>query len=512
VAGIGTKSASFSAVHNAPKPEKALPAAAESSGEWAGFFPRLAVGFNRKFGALLDRPIPAELLIEPEQTRRARLVMGFGVLGSLFGFTYALFYFLIGHKWGANIIVGCSSCVAATPFLMRWKKSIELAGNFLSLTLVLGFTGLCFVEGGLHGHAIAWLVSVPLCALLLVGRKSAQRWAVVAFIACAVVVGIDLAGIRLTPTYDPKWDSIVSAAGYLGLILFMFILGLIFETGRVQAQAKMQAALAELAASNERLIHLNNEKNEFLGIAAHDLKNPLSVIVGSADLLKMSREPAKIDKIAHLIAAAATRMRDLVTNLLDANAIEQGKFVSNIERCNIGTLVEQCVEHNSASAGKKGITLRVGVSEGLWATADRAATSQILDNLVSNAVKYSPPNTTVHVHAMPEEAWILVSVRDEGPGISEADQKKMFQKFTRLSARPTGGESSTGLGLSIVKRLAEAMSGSVQCQSVVGFGSTFMLRLPVWPKDAAIPAPNVVVLPRASAPVAGSPSLAQSRN
>jgi signal transduction histidine kinase len=389
---------------------------------------------------------------------------------------------------------------------------VELAGNFLSLTLVLGFTGLCFVEGGLHGHAIAWLVSVPLCTLLLVGRKSAQRWAVITFVACAVVVGIDLAGFTLTPTYDPKWDSIVPAAGYLGLILFMFILGLIFEVGRVQALAKMQAALAELAASNERLTHLNNEKNEFLGIAAHDLKNPLSVIVGSADLLKMTKEPVKIDKIAQLIASAATRMRDLVTNLLDANAIEQGKFVSNIERCDLRVLVEQCVDHNQPSATKKGIAIRVGASEGLWGKADRAATLQILDNLVSNAVKYSPPNTTVHVHALPEADWILVSVRDEGPGINEADQKKLFQKFTRLSARPTGGESSTGLGLSIVKRLAEAMSGSIQCQSVVGFGATFMLRLPVWPKDVPDPASTLIVKPRASTPFTAPPSLSESRN
>ena len=110
---------------------------------------------------------------------------------------------------------------------------------------------------------------------------------------------------------------------------------------------------------------------------------------------------------------------------------------------------------------------------------------QILDNLVSNAVKYSPPNTTVQVHTLPEKDFILVAVRDEGPGISEEDHKKMFGKFTRLSARPTGGESSTGLGLSIVKKLAEAMSGTIHCHSVLGAGATFTLRLPVWPKDPA---------------------------
>ena len=417
-----------------------------------------------------------------EQTRRARLITRFGVLGSFFGLAYALFYTLIGHNWGALIVISCSTGVALTPWLMRWKKSVELAGNFFALTLTLGFLGLCLVEGGLRGHAIAWLVSVPLCAFLLLGEKLAARWAVISFFAASVVAGIDLAGINLAPTYDPKWEAAVSAAGYLGLILFMFILGLIFESGRRNAFSKMQDALAELAASNERLLNLNNEKNEFMGIAAHDLRNPLTVILGNAELMTMTQDVSQREKLSKNIVAVAMRMRDLIANLLDVNAIEQGKYTSAVERCDVRALVDQCIETNQPIAAKKQITLRVGISDGLWAQADRAATLQILDNLVSNALKYSPPNTTVHVHALPETNFILVNVRDEGPGISAADQKKLFQKFTRLSARPTGGESSTGLGLAIVKKLAEAMSGSIQCHSSLGSGSTFALRLPVWPE------------------------------
>jgi signal transduction histidine kinase len=394
---------------------------------------------------------------------------------------------------------------------MRWKKSAELAGNFLALTLTLGFTALCCVEGGLHGHAIAWLVSVPLCALLLAGRRSAQWWAVIAFFAASIIAGMALAGINLPVLYAPEWNSVVSAAGYLGLILFMFILGLIFEVGRTHAFSKMQTALGELASSNERLVHMNNEKNEFLGIAAHDLKNPLTVIVGSAELMKMTKDPARVEKLTNVIVSAATRMRDLVSNLLDANAIEQGKFISKLEACDIRLLTEECVEHNRTAATKKGIIIKAGTSEGLWAKADRAATMQILDNLISNAVKYSPPNTTVHVHTLPEEKYILVSVRDEGPGINEEDQKKLFQKFTRLTARPTAGESSTGLGLSIVKRLAEAMSGSVQCHSAIGFGATFMLRLPVF--TGTIPSAEAVpVKTRSNVSLTGTLPDVHSRN
>jgi len=430
---------------------------------------------------LLDVPIPAECLTNPELMRRARLISRFGVLGALFGAIYAIFYLLIGHRWGVLIIIICSSCFAATPFFLRRQNSLAPAGRFLILILTLGFTALSFVEGGLQGHAIAWLVSVPLCALLLLGQTDAIRWALIAFVAAGLVVTLDLLGVRLPVTYDQKWNSIVSAAGYLGLIAFMFLLGLIFETERMRAYLKMQAALAELAQSNERLVHLNNEKNEFLGIAAHDLKNPLTIILGSAQMAGLADDPRETRQLLGNISGAAMRMNALISDLLDVNAIEQGRFASAVEPCDLGRLVEQSVKNNRPAAGKKTIEIQMELATGLRATANSAATLQILDNLISNALKFSHSHTTVQVRTFAQANHALVVVRDEGPGISAADQMRLFQKYTRLAARPTGGESSHGLGLAIVKRLAAAMAGSIECQSTPGAGATFTLRLPTAP-------------------------------
>jgi signal transduction histidine kinase len=435
------------------------------------------------FVEFMDRQIPPELTLTPENQRRSKLITRFGILGGLFGFSYAAFYFLIGHLWGAYIVVLCSMGVVLTPLLLRLTKSIALAGNFFSLTLTLGFLALSFVEGGVHGHAIAWLVSVPLCSLLIVGRKPSLWWSGISFCAAGVVVGFDIAGKTLPNTYDPKWNSLVTATGFLGLILFLFILGLIFEFGRAQASAKMEAALADLAASNERLVHLNNEKTEFLGIAAHDLKNPLTVILGNAELMRMTENRQMVERCNDTIVLAATRMRDLISTLLDANAIEQGKYVSNIEPFDVNEVVTQCVESNRATADRKNILVRVGISDSLWARADRAGAMQVFDNLISNALKFSPPQTTIYVHTLPEKDFVLISVRDEGPGVTAEDQKKMFGKFCRLTARPTGGESSNGLGLSIVKKLVDAMGGTIQCQSTPGMGATFMVRLPAAPPE-----------------------------
>src|SRR5258708_23631410 len=147
----------------------------------------------------------------------------------------------------------------------------------------------------------------------------------------------------------------VYTAGTLGLIVIMFFLGAIFETGRERAFAKMAAALTELATSNERLLHLNKEKNEFLGIAAHDLKNPLTAIIGSAELLPMAKDQARVAQCARTIVSAGPLMRDLLTNLLDANAIEEGRFTSNVERLNLRELVEESVEHNRPASARKEI-------------------------------------------------------------------------------------------------------------------------------------------------------------
>ena len=448
----------------------------------------LRISLSRRLAGFvdkMDRQIPDNLRTNPESFRRARLIMRFGLMGSIFGAVYGFFYLLIGHKWGAGIIAGCTFGVALTPWLMLWQKATELPGHFFALALTLGFSGLCFCEGGVHGHALAWLVSVPLCALLLLGQRGAVLWLALAFLAASLVVGCDLAGMEFPKTYDPKWESLISAAGYLGLVLFMSILGLIFERGRAQAHASLESALNKLSTTNTELVALNKEKGEFLGIAAHDLKNPLQAIMTSSEMMTLVDDPTSVKQMVEMITSASKRMHHLITNLLDANAIEEGRYASKVEPCDMGTLVAQIVAQNLLSAKQKQIDIRVGLPDNLIARTDAAASLQILDNLISNAIKYSPQNTTVHVHMVPEKDHVLVLVRDEGPGISEEDQKKLFQKYSRLTARPTGGESSTGLGLSIAKRLAQVLGGDILCRSALGAGTTFTFRLPLETRAAA---------------------------
>jgi signal transduction histidine kinase len=414
---------------------------------------------------------------DPDRRRLAGLVTGFGFLGVIFGLAYAAFYTAIGHYLGAQILGVSCTLLAFTPLVMRSTGSVALGGHLLSFVLALGLSALCLVEGGLYGHAIAWLAVVPLCALLLVGRRGAWLWCLVSLAAAGAVAVASMNEWHPPATYRPEWHSMISAVGYAGLIAFLFGLGLIFEAGRSRAHRALKDAMGKLESTNARLAHLNREKNEFLSIAAHDLNNPLTTIITSAELLRMGR-PELIDAVAGNIYASGTRMRDLVRDLLDVNAIEEGLFSTKIETHDLREIARAAVDQNAQNAVTKGSSLRLDAPAEVLVRADRSAAIQVLDNLVSNALKYSPKASEIKVCVALEDGMGRVDVLDQGPGISEEDRKKLFRKFTRLSARPTGGESSNGLGLCIVKRLVETMRGSVECLSRPGEGATFVVRLP----------------------------------
>jgi signal transduction histidine kinase len=241
---------------------------------------------------------------------------------------------------------------------------------------------------------------------------------------------------------------------------------------------------SELHERNAQLEDLNREKNEFLGIAAHDLKNPLAAIVFGASMIRQyahNLTPDELTKQVERIEHTAQRMREIITTLLDVNAIESGAVQINFEAVDAAALTASVVEEYQQAAEKKSIVIQnlTTATTPLYIWADRRVTYEVLDNLLSNAVKYSPPHTSIVVVAEPAAFdTVRVSIQDEGPGLSDDDKSKLFGKFARLSAKPTGGEHSTGLGLSIVKKLVEAMHGRVWCESVVGAGATFTVELP----------------------------------
>ncbi len=258
----------------------------------------------------------------------------------------------------------------------------------------------------------------------------------------------------------------------------------------VTLESKVEERTKDLAQKNQQLVRLNQEKNEFLGIAAHDLKNPLSAIRGFSEEISESYDEMPREEVidyANNIQRASHKMFQLITNLLDVNAIESGKINVTLAQVNLLPLVEHLYQDYARRALAKNIQSHFEIDESpeYIAYVDENTTHQILDNLISNAVKYSPSGSEFVLRLKREQAqdgtWIRCEIQDRGPGLSLEDQAKLFGKFTRLTPQPTGGEHSTGLGLFIVKKLVDALQGKVWCESELGKGATFIVSFPVAP-------------------------------
>ncbi|MCV6639420.1 cache domain-containing protein [Candidatus Albibeggiatoa sp. nov. NOAA] len=241
----------------------------------------------------------------------------------------------------------------------------------------------------------------------------------------------------------------------------------------------------QLQSSFTHLMSLNKEKDEFLSIAAHDLKNPLQAIQGSAELIEMSITSEQFEgkqdivEFASMISVSAERMFDLITNLLEVNIIEAGQLKANLVEVNVLPILQKIVYDYQRKAAPKNIRIHFSPeSKKYIAHTDENVIYQVLDNLVSNAVKYSPLDKRIFIRISNQDYQIRIEIQDEGLGLSQKDQDKLFGKFTRLTAKPTGGEHSTGLGLFIVKKLVTILQGVVWCESKLGQGATFILTLP----------------------------------
>ncbi|MBN1201875.1 MAG: GAF domain-containing sensor histidine kinase [Anaerolineae bacterium] len=257
-------------------------------------------------------------------------------------------------------------------------------------------------------------------------------------------------------------------------------LSVMVEKGRLVSELAEQKAAIE--AQNSELRRLNDLKNTFLGIAAHDLRSPLSLIQTALIFLLDPNIALSDDErqgIMREVAQQSRYMLDLLDDLLDVTRIEAGKLELKPKAINLAMFLDETIARQARLAANKGtqVILVQPVPAG-DVMADPVRLRQVIDNLVSNAVKYSPPGSTVRVGVKQTTFGWRISVQDEGPGIDPNDRERLFQDFARLSARPTGGEKSTGLGLAITRRVVEAHGGQIDVDSEPGSGATFWFTLP----------------------------------
>jgi signal transduction histidine kinase len=247
------------------------------------------------------------------------------------------------------------------------------------------------------------------------------------------------------------------------------------------ARLRLQEQRDELAAANTNLERLNQEKNDLMAIAAHDLRSPL---MGMTTLLAMAADDASRAWSAGVstlktLEESGRNMAELVTRVLDAHQTDDRLGQLDVVTGDIVPVVTRALAPHDAVARAKGITLTVTAPQPCVGMHDPHALGRVIDNLGSNAIKFSPSGATVRVAVVrgADGTGPRIEITDGGPGISADERPRLFRKFARLRAKPTGGESSSGLGLYIVKRLVDAMGGTIDVVNADGGGASFIVTL-----------------------------------
>jgi len=247
------------------------------------------------------------------------------------------------------------------------------------------------------------------------------------------------------------------------------------------------AVIVEKSRLYQQLVELNQLKSKFLGIAAHDLRSPIGIVKSFVQLFLggyLGEVPASQREILQRMDKSCQTMLGLIDDLLDVTAIEAGQLELKTREMDLTAYLEECHTTHAILARSKSIELALDLAPDLpHVVMDPDRINQVLNNLITNACKYSFPNTVVTLRARATGDQVAIAVQDQGQGIPASELPKMFTDFGKTSVRPTGGEKSIGLGLAIVKRMVEAHGGRIWVESQVGVGSTFTFTLPLSTKD-----------------------------
>ena len=241
---------------------------------------------------------------------------------------------------------------------------------------------------------------------------------------------------------------------------------------RINQAAASIDMLSDLRASNEK-------KDLLLGMAAHDIRNPLSVMKRAGEKLRGKFEPKQREaELVNMIVNSSDRLLELLDTLLELSRVEDQNFALKLSDIKFSELLREILETHSSNASLKLIELHRSCSETLQIEADTVLIRQVIDNLISNAIKYSPQETRVDIIVSQDAEEVMFSVIDHGPGIRADEVNRLFQPFTRLSSKATAGESSTGLGLALCDRIISAHEGEIGYRPNPAGGSEFYFKIP----------------------------------
>jgi len=366
--------------------------------------------------------------------------------------------------------------------------------NALISFLTMSFVGVKVgTKGNKMGYyfAIAYFIYFLLVAVqaLYINTGSPEYIGGLSFVAYATLIEAFLLSFLLTRRFEWEKEEIEKEkhAAKLAVLEKTLENEKIIEDQKIELEhevvartAQLQEMNIELKSTNERLVDLNREKDGLVNIVAHDLKSPICTIVSYLDLIKQdgSLNNKQIEYIEVIDTVTQNGMY-LIDDLLDVHSNEYGDSKVRLSEIDLHDYISDWSKTFEQELKRKqqDLLLEIDTIASKYRT-DQFLLSRILNNLLSNAIKFSEKYKTIHLKIYESDSSLCFSVRDEGPGISINDQKNMFKRFQKLSARPTASETSNGLGLSIIKTLTEKLNGQIIVKSELGMGTEFIIKFP----------------------------------
>lgn len=443
-----------------------------------------------------------EILKDTEDELRA---LYFAVVAVSTGLVFLLVGLLIiptGFMPGyATLLIG-----GVVILFLAWM--FKMAGAFnvpgaLYMGTFLGM-GISFIanSGGIISPFYSFLAAGPAIAFLIFKKSEGAIWFGLYVVAAGVFWTMDFRGQEPYNWLNEESAKAFAAGTMLFVLLYLIGVGMLtqkllngdlrkrkntaniaFEHEQLKREHKdLTTEMQKVEMVNTHLQQMVREKSDVISMTAHDLKSPLAGIMGFTKLLQRPdtyRDTGKAMQMAAYIDQSANRMLELVKKLLRAKGMEQAQSQISLNAFDLISATREVINSYQRKAQRKSIRLYFQAAEPQMIAVGNANNMiRVLDNLVSNAVKYSPPGRNVYVQLVRNGDKLVTIIKDEGPGFTPQDRKRMFDRFGRLSAQPTGNESTTGMGLFIVKKLLDNMGGQIQLDSNPGQGATFYVELP----------------------------------
>ncbi|WP_109300974.1 sensor histidine kinase [Aquimarina sp. AU474] len=435
-------------------------------------------------------------------------------MASVFGYYFEYFWPNIPFINQIVVVSSGLTMITATLFTQKFLNTKEsgsimhkgsmvflVIGILVCALVLLGFKieGLKLAQGGLLIMAAYFLILG--IRFKLKGYRPAKYYLLA---WGALIVGICFAILEsLNLTFVMSYLNAMQIGSALEVLLLSFALGdrinmykkqkedaqlealltakeneRLIQEQNVILEKKVQERTAEVASQNEELVNLNKEKDMLVNVVAHDLRTPLSHIRLLIQLIDVTSLHLTNDQKSYLteIDNSADRLKQMIGRILNIHALETNRVKLMSQVIDLVELVNYVVRCFRLTAEEKEIEMIITSESGNhFVEVDKNYMIQVLENLVSNAIKFSERGSKVILHVKSYEDRTYVVVEDQGPGISEEDQKKLFGRFQKLSAQPTEGEASIGLGLSIVKKYIESMNGEIHCESELDVGTKFII-------------------------------------